>query len=363
MTLTETRNLAIEFERRIQQIYPNFNLKEKLTSEVIYSMLNEYQNVYFKSLVLADDQDKSGTRQQRFIDDSIAKFIKSQYIEGTVIGNIYYFEHYDATTEPTISDTVPIGATDISVVGVTFFSKINSFCAQVSYYYGDKGVTAWFKFKNGRCVGSLGTIVYGIPTLSTKYPQNSKVTVSDDRYICTSNNTTYKTDEDGSLVVTESVIEDNHSDKYTTVFAAPSDYYAYIRSSSVLSKSYKQETAYTSDKYPVVPNIQVKHSEIVAVFDTIYNHGGIIKNPLLIQHGSQFHVVCDKYTNIAGLNLQYYRNPNTFDLTTPCEFPTRCFNDLVQGAVDMYISEYKFKLSGAGQKRQEQPQQRKEEAE
>ena len=29
---------------------------------MIYSILNEYQNTYFKSLILADDQDKSGTR-------------------------------------------------------------------------------------------------------------------------------------------------------------------------------------------------------------------------------------------------------------------------------------------------------------
>lgn len=92
--------------------------------------------------------------------------------------------------------------------------------------------------------------------------------------------------DSGGLTPTDPPIDDAYMDKYTTVFDAPSDYYAYIRSSSVLSRSYKQERAYTEGNYPVVPNIQVKHNEIVAVFDTIYNHGGIIKNPLLVQHGN-----------------------------------------------------------------------------
>ena len=362
MTIEETRNLAIEFERRIQQIHPDFSLKGKLTSDVIYAMLNEYQNVYFKQMVLADDQNQSGTRQQRLVDDSIAKFIKSTYIEGTVVGNTYYFHKLNNPTipAPTTLGGIPLTATDISVVSVVFFQSVNLFYVQATYYYEDVGKTTWFKIRNGKCVTDQSVIEI-TPKLDAKYPQNSKVAVSNDYYVCTASDTAYQADESGSLVQSELPISDEHMDKYTTVFDAPSDYYAYIRSSSVLSKSYKQETAYTEGNYPVVPNIQVKHNEIVAVFDTIYNNGGIIKNPLLVQHGSQFHLVCDKYTQIIGLNLQYYRNPNTFDLSTPCEFPTRCFNDLVQGAVDMYISNYKFKLAGGGQK--QEPKQGKEGAE
>lgn len=358
MTIEETRKLAIEFERRIQQIHPDFSLKGKLTSDVIYSMLNEYQSVYFKQMVLADDQDQSGTRQQRLVDDSIAKFIKSTYIEGTVIGNTYYFHRFASPSipAPTTLGGVPFGATGLSVVEVVFYQSVNLFYVKAAYYYEGMGKITWFKIKNGRCVTDAGAIAFA-PTLDAKYPQNSNVTVSNDYYVCTADDTAYQADENGSLVQTELPISDEHMDKYTTVFDAPSDYYAYIRSSSILSKSYKQETAYTEGNYPVVPNIQVKHNEIVAVFDTIYNSGGIIKNPLLVQHGSQFRLVCDKYTQIIGLNLQYYRNPNAFDLSTPCEFPTRCFNDLVQGAVDMYVSNYKFKLVGGGQK--QEPKQEK----
>ena len=42
MTQQETRKLGIEFERRLQIMYPNSKYVEKLNSDTIYSMLNEY---------------------------------------------------------------------------------------------------------------------------------------------------------------------------------------------------------------------------------------------------------------------------------------------------------------------------------
>nr|DAN16838.1 MAG TPA: hypothetical protein [Bacteriophage sp.]DAR41977.1 MAG TPA: hypothetical protein [Bacteriophage sp.] len=33
-----------------------------------------------------------------------------------------------------------------------------------------------------------------------------------------------------------------------------------------------------------------------------------------------------------------------------CELPYSCFEDIVSGAVDMYISQYKFKLSAGNDK-------------
>lgn len=363
MTKEETRKLAIEFERRIQQIYPQFNIKEKLTSDVIYSMLNEFQNVYFKQMVLADDQDKSGTRQQRMIDDSIAKFIETAYIDGPAVGDTFQFNKIvDSIITPTVSTSIPIQATNVQAGDVDYYEATGLFYVNVSYDLDSAGHVGIYRIARGRCVDSLGLPIMNSPAVDAKYPQDSKP-ASPNIYVCEDDNKTYTVDENGKLIET-SVAEDEPMDKHITVFDVPTDYYAYIRSSSVLSKSYKQESAYTKGNYPMVPNIQVKPGEVVATFDTIYNSGGIIKNPLLVQHGSEFHLVCDKYTEIAGLSLQYYRNPNTFDLETPCEFPMRCFNDLVQGAVEMYTSNYKFKLAGLGSNRQQrQEKQGQEDAE
>ena len=42
MTKEQTRQLGIEFERRINEIYPEFQTKEKLDTDTIYSFLSEY---------------------------------------------------------------------------------------------------------------------------------------------------------------------------------------------------------------------------------------------------------------------------------------------------------------------------------
>ena len=64
MTREQTRKLGIEFERRINEIDPRFKLQNKLTTDIIYSMLSEFQTQYIKGLYAIDDDIKSGTRKQ-----------------------------------------------------------------------------------------------------------------------------------------------------------------------------------------------------------------------------------------------------------------------------------------------------------
>jgi hypothetical protein len=42
MTTEQTRQLGIEFERRLIEIYPEFEFDEKLDTDTIYSFLSEY---------------------------------------------------------------------------------------------------------------------------------------------------------------------------------------------------------------------------------------------------------------------------------------------------------------------------------
>ena len=50
-------------------------------------------------------------------------------------------------------------------------------------------------------------------------------------------------------------------------------------------------------------------------------------------------VIYDRYTEVRGIKVLYYKQPKHFDLmtSTPCELPEDAFDDLVSGAVDLYV--------------------------
>ena len=50
MTLDETRQLGIEFERRVQTMIPEKEILDKLDSETVFSFLNQYQDKYIHEI-------------------------------------------------------------------------------------------------------------------------------------------------------------------------------------------------------------------------------------------------------------------------------------------------------------------------
>lgn len=243
-----SRLMQMEFERRLFLMNPEFELKEKLSSDTIFSLLNEYTQRYVRMNYLQEDQLPDGSRAQKKNVDNIK-----------------------------------------------------------------------------------GLIVRGLYDVAAK--------------------------------------DENATDDSIDRVVLPEDYFLYVRSNSIISRNYKLEADITDpDQYVVTPNKTIREDDVDKVISTYYNKA-IILNPYVVMNNGNvedankqvyINIIHDYYTTIKQLDLVYYRKPKRFDVIgvdgsnvlDHCELPENVHMEIVEGAVEMFITEYKYRLAGLG-KRQE----------
>ena len=247
MTLEETRQLGIEFERRVQTMIPEREFLDKLDTETIYSFLNQYQDKYIHEIYRNLDKIQSGSK----LSSHIESVLQSLY-RGTTIS---------------VEDAIE-------------------------------------------------------------------------------NNTDNVTDSNGVVIV-----DTARSIKWQL----PDDFYMYIRSVSNVSSTYSFKSPKRSDntktdtvqslKIRVLPNEMVSQWDVWRLLETPHDSLRILRYPaavLDVPNIGKPTITCiyDRYTTVEGIRVLYYKQPAHFDLmtSTPCELPSDAFDDIVTGAVDLYVS-------------------------
>ena len=151
---------------------------------------------------------------------------------------------------------------------------------------------------------------------------------------------------------------DNTSDRAIL----PTNYFLYIRSNSLISKNYKLDTEIALEaNYVVTPNKTIREDDVEKIISTYYNKT-ILRNPyVILNNGNEsdtakelyINIIHDTYTIIKKLDLVYYRKPKRFDVIgidnltvfDECELPENVHMEIVEGAVEMFITEAKYRLN------------------
>lgn len=246
MTLNETRQLGIEFERRIQTMIPEKEF-DKLDTETIYSFLNQYQDRYIHDIYRNLDNIQSGTKLSSHVESVLQTLLKT-------------------------SELIAAG--------------------------------------NSNPIDTPLSIVCELPP----------------------------------------------------------DFDMYVRSTSIVSNTYNFKVSNnTNQGLKIIPNQFVSQNDAWKLFETPNNTLRILRQPAAILSKNNvgectLTVIHDRYTNIQKVGLTYYAKPAYFDImtSTACELPIDVFDDIVSGAIDLYIQ---YVAGAEANKKKQQEQLRKQQNE
>lgn len=246
MTLNETRQLGIEFERRIQTMIPEKEF-DKLDTETIYSFLNQYQDRYIHDIYRNLDNIQSGTKLSSHVESVLQTLLKT-------------------------SELIAAG--------------------------------------NSNPIDTPLSIVCELPP----------------------------------------------------------DFDMYVRSTSIVSDTYNFKVSNnTNQGLKIIPNQFISQNDAWKLFETPNNTLRILRQPAAILSKNNvgectLTVIHDRYTNIQKVGLTYYAKPTYFDImtSTACELPIDVFDDIVSGAIDLYIQ---YVAGAEANKKKQQEQLRKQQNE
>ena len=137
----------------------------------------------------------------------------------------------------------------------------------------------------------------------------------------------------------------------------PSNFGLYIKSYSNVESSYRFKTEHSGG---TVPNELISVKDVNKVISRPQDSMRILRSPIVwLADENGLGALYDAYTEPQSITLEYYRVPQYMDLmtSTPCELPMEMFEQMVSGAVDLYVQ---YVAGAEARKRQMAEQQRQQ---
>lgn len=185
--------------------------------------------------------------------------------------------------------------------------------------------------------------------------------IGDDQLEAETNNHSKNTDSIKSLLIEKELVSSgltpNGFNRFRLPYNSNDEYFLYVHSMSKVKGTYKQYTNTVK-----VDNQLVKYKDIPKYVQTAYN-SPIVRQPavaLVSDPTTKYmylEVAIDKYTTLDSVILTYYRKPlrfNTIGGATKCELPESIHSEIVDLAVDIFITEGKYRLQTKRQPANEQ---------
>lgn len=257
MTLEQTRQLGVEFERRVQTMIPETEFINKLDTDTIFSYLNQYQDKYIHEIYRNLDNIPAGSKASAHVESILQSMLKSAEL--------------------------PVNQAQDNTAGVS--------------------------------------------------------------------------DPNGITIVDTA---------RSITFTLPEDFYLYLRSVSKVTStfSFRSTSSATSNAIRVIPNMLSSQNDVWKLIETPHDSLRILRYPAAILNEYKtgkptLSVIYDRYTKVSGIKVLYYSQPKHFSLmdSIPCELPMDAFDDLVTGAVDLYVQ---YASGAEARKKQLQKQQQQE---
>ena len=139
----------------------------------------------------------------------------------------------------------------------------------------------------------------------------------------------------------------------------PDSFGLYIKSYSNVNSSYRYKDEIETGS-GILPNELISLRDVNKAIARPQDNMRILRNPLVwLADKNELGAFYDRYTEPQNIYLEYYRVPQYMDLmtSTECELPMEMFEQLVSGAVDLYVQ---YVAGAEARKRQMAEQQRQQ---